>query len=45
MRLARTTRTSAFLCTLRGVDDLPAALCGGLPDLLVVAGFLDAVMI
>jgi hypothetical protein len=45
MRFVGTTRTAAFLCTLRGVDDLPAALCGGLPDLLVVTAFRDAVMI
>jgi hypothetical protein len=44
-RLVRTTRTSACLWTLRGVDDFPAALFGGLPDLLAVASFRDAVMI
>jgi hypothetical protein len=30
---------------LRGVDDFSAALFGGLPDLLAMAGFRDAVMI
>jgi hypothetical protein len=43
--LVRTTRTLACLSTLRGVDDFPAALFGGLPDLLAVASFRDAVMI
>jgi hypothetical protein len=33
------------LWTLRGVDDLPPALCGGLPDLLAAASFGDVVMI
>jgi hypothetical protein len=45
VRLVRTTRTLASLWTLRGVDDFPAALFGGLPDLLAVASFRDAVMI